>query len=182
MTDTHTDITAHTTSTEVQPTAETTSPTQATPKDPRHQRRIVTMQHLFAQTFGETSPEKAQEMLPEAFEVSFEDEEENETTFDSNQAHSIQETVTAIIQSIPEIDAQLQETAPERPLKDINKVDLAILRMIMFESLQKKTPKKVLINEAVELAKNFGTDSSPKFVNGVLGKLLMQQAEIEKAE
>jgi N utilization substance protein B len=44
----------------------------------------------------------------------------------------------------------------------------------MFESLQEKTPKKVLINEAIELAKEYGTESSPKFINGVLGKLVMQ--------
>jgi len=85
--------------------------------------------------------------------------------------------IRQIIALLPSIDASLQEAAPERPLKDINKVDLAILRVIMFESLQKKTPKKVLINEAVELAKEFGTDSSPKFINGVLGKLLMQAVD-----
>jgi N utilization substance protein B len=54
-------------------------------------------------------------------------------------------------------------------------VDLAILRLIVWEAHHKNTPKKVLIDEAVELAKEFGSDSSPRFVNGVLGQLLMQE-------
>jgi transcription antitermination protein NusB len=175
MTDTTTDIHAHTSS-----DAASETQTAATPRDPRHQRRILIMQHLFAHTFGESSPEKAKVMLPEAFEVSFEDEESQTAEFDTNQAQTLRETVLAILENLAEIDSQLQAVAPERPLKDINKVDLAILRMIMFESLQKKTPKKVLINEAVELAKQFGTESSPKFVNGVLGKLLMTADENNK--
>lgn len=82
------------------------------------------------------------------------------------------EPINQIIAELDQIDQLIQKHAPERPLQDINKVDLAILRIIVFESLHKKTPTKVLINEAVELAKTYGTDSSPKFVNGVLGKLL----------
>ncbi len=74
---------------------------------------------------------------------------------------------------IPTIDQELSQGAPERPLTEVNKVDLAILRLIMFESMQTDTPVKVLINEGVELAKTFGSESSSKFVNGVLGKLLI---------
>jgi N utilization substance protein B len=73
---------------------------------------------------------------------------------------------------VSEIDAQLAAHAPERPLSEINQVDLAIMRLIVHEAQAGKTPKKVLIDEAIELAKEFGTDSSPKFVNGVLGKVL----------
>lgn len=79
-----------------------------------------------------------------------------------------------LLRSLDSIDEILAPIAPERPLADINKVDLAILRLIVFEWKEKQTPPKVLINEAVELAKQFGTDSSPKFVNGVLGKLLLE--------
>ena len=82
-----------------------------------------------------------------------------------------------ILNSLPKLDKIIQKLAPERPLTDINKVDLAILRLIVFESREKKTPKKVLINEAVELAKEFGSDGSPKLVNGVLGKLFEKQLE-----
>lgn len=175
MTDTTTDTQTLTTASETTEIQEKTAP-----KDPRHQRRILLMQHLFAHTFGETSPGKAKEMLPEAFEASFEEDEDQIAQLDLNQSRTLRETVTAIIENITDLDTQIQAVAPERPLKDINKVDLAILRMIMFESLQKKTPKKVLINEAVELAKQFGTESSPKFVNGVLGKLLMTADEEKK--
>jgi len=78
-------------------------------------------------------------------------------------------------QARAQLDSIIQQYAPERPLSDINKVDLAILRLIVFESKHKKTPKKVLINEAVELAKQFGSEGSPKLVNGVLGKLFESQ-------
>jgi len=81
--------------------------------------------------------------------------------------------IRPVVAILDQIDRLLSQAAPERPLIDINKVDLAILRLIMFESLKTKTPKKVLINEAIELAKEFGTDSSPRFVNGVLGRLLI---------
>ena len=80
--------------------------------------------------------------------------------------------VAEIINRISELDNEIQIVAPERPLTDINKVDLAVLRLIVFEWKTSHTPKKVLIDEGVELAKEFGTDSSPKFVNGVLAKLL----------
>ena len=113
--------------------------------DPRHQKRVELMQALFAQTFTDNSQEE------------------------------VDDEIKLILKDLDEIDKVLQEHAPERPLVSINKVDLAILRLIVFESIHKKTPKKVLINEAVELAKSFGTDSSSKFVNGVLSKLLIQE-------
>lgn len=78
------------------------------------------------------------------------------------------------------LDDKIKQYATERPLTEINKIDLAILRLIVFESEHKKTPKKVLIDEAVELAKEFGSENSPKFVNGVLGKLLLGSNEPEK--
>ncbi len=114
--------------------------------DPRHQRRIALMQALFAYTFTQSFDQVDPELITE---------------------------IQDIVADLPEIDVQLQAVAPERPLEDINKVDLAILRLIMFESRYKKTPKKVLLDEAVELAKEFGTESSSGFVNGVLGKLLI---------
>jgi transcription antitermination protein NusB len=117
--------------------------------DPRHQKRIKLMQSLFARTFTDADQDEADE--------------------------EIKVEINRIIKDLDDIDQTLQKHAPERPLDSINKVDLAILRLIVFESIHKKTPKKVLINEAVELAKEFGTDSSPKFVNGVLGKLLIQE-------
>ncbi len=115
--------------------------------DPRHLRRISLMQNLFAYTFHQ-SDELRTQFLSEHSEL-----------------HDIIGQLTAI-------DEQIQLLAPERPLSQINKVDLAILRIIMFEWKMSQTPKKVLIDEGVELAKEFGTESSPRFVNGVLAQLL----------
>jgi len=58
-------------------------------------------------------------------------------------------------------------------LDQINKVDLAIVRLIMFESKHAKTPVKVLVDEGIELAKAFGSDNSSRFINGVLAQLLL---------
>lgn len=71
------------------------------------------------------------------------------------------------------IDKLITECAPEWPIEQINRIDLAILRLALFElTVVKKEPVKVIIDEAVELAKEFGSDSSPAFVNGVLGTAL----------
>lgn len=120
--------------------------TPAEPVDPRHLKRIQVMQAIFAYSFYK---EQAQQ---DSFLLAYPD-------------------LTDLIADLTLIDQQIQEFAAERPLSDINKVDLAILRGIVFEWKTKKTPKKVLIDEAVELAKEFGTESSPKFVNGVLAHL-----------
>ena len=78
-----------------------------------------------------------------------------------------------IIENIVKIDLKITEIAPEYPIDKINKVDLAILRLGVFElQFEKKTPPKVIVDEAIELAKEFGGDASPGFVNGALGKLL----------
>lgn len=70
------------------------------------------------------------------------------------------------------IDKQIETAAPEFSIDKINKVDLAILRLAVFELLIEKTqPVKVIIDEAVELAKEYGGDSSPAFVNGALGNI-----------
>jgi N utilization substance protein B len=76
----------------------------------------------------------------------------------------------AIISKIKEIDNIIQENAPKWPLDKINKVDLSILRYAFWELIyQKENPSKVVIDEAIEIAKEFGTESSSAFVNGVIG-------------
>lgn len=78
-----------------------------------------------------------------------------------------------VIEKIAEIDKIIQKNAPKWPLDKINKVDLSILRYAFWELIYKKdAPSKVIIDEAVELAKEFGNDASPKFVNGVIGTAL----------
>lgn len=74
--------------------------------------------------------------------------------------------------AIPAIDKKIQKSAQEWPLEKIAKIDLAILRLAVSELTEKKEPPKVVIDEAVELAKEFGNEKSAKFVNGVLGTIL----------
>ena len=77
-----------------------------------------------------------------------------------------------------EIDGLLQAAAPAWPLDQMSRVDKSILRLAIFEMLREKgLSPKIVINEAVELAKRFGHDSSPKFVNGVLGTIERNQRE-----
>jgi len=82
------------------------------------------------------------------------------------------ELVNGVIQNKEKIDLNIQNFAPAWPVEQIPVVDRNILRLAIFEILlNNKVPVKVAINEAVELAKTFGSDNSPKFVNGVLGSV-----------
>jgi len=84
----------------------------------------------------------------------------------------IRELVSGVIQNKEKIDRSIQSLAPAWPIEQIPVVDRNILRLAIFEILlNNKVPVKVAINEAVELAKMFGSDNSSKFVNGVLGSV-----------
>jgi len=81
--------------------------------------------------------------------------------------------VQGILEHLAELDALIQGNAPEWPLDQVSIIDRNILRMAIFEFvIEGSTPVKVAINEAVELAKLFGSDSSGRFVNGVLGTIV----------
>ena len=81
--------------------------------------------------------------------------------------------VQGILEHQAELDALIQGNAPEWPLDQVSIIDRNILRMAIFEFVvEGSTPVKVAINEAVELAKLFGSDSSGRFVNGVLGTIV----------
>ena len=81
--------------------------------------------------------------------------------------------VDDIIARIPEIDAALEKAAEGWKLKRIGRVELNILRLAVYEmKYDEDIPEKVAINEAVELAKKFGGDESPAFINGILAKLV----------
>jgi len=84
----------------------------------------------------------------------------------------VSDEVNAIFSDLSDIDTRIQQAAPEWPISQINKVDLAILRLSIYELKQKQIPYKVAIDEAVELAKEYGSDNSAKFINGVLGTVL----------
>ncbi len=74
------------------------------------------------------------------------------------------------------IDSLMSGASSEGKTKRINKVDKAVLTVAIWEmAVEKKTPPKVIIDEAVELAKEFGSESSPGFVNGILGTILKKQ-------
>jgi len=73
------------------------------------------------------------------------------------------------------IDKRIAKAAPLWPTDKLNKIDLAILRYAIFELEQEKTPPKVVIDEAVEIAKEYGSENSPSFVNGVLGTIYKEQ-------
>jgi len=78
--------------------------------------------------------------------------------------------VRGVVGNQEEIDEHIRRFAPAWPLEQLAVVDRSILRLAIYEMLlDNKTPFKVAINEAVELAKDFGSDSSSRFVNGVLG-------------
>ena len=80
------------------------------------------------------------------------------------------------------IDLLIAKYAPEWPFDQIAVIDRNILRMAVWEfAISHETPLKVAINEAVELAKHFGSDTTPRFVNGVLGSLAAHQHEIKQA-
>jgi transcription antitermination protein NusB len=81
-----------------------------------------------------------------------------------------------------ELDKRIVEAAPSWPIEKINKIDLAILRLAVFELKNTKTPPKVIIDEAVELAKEYGGESSPGFVNGVLGTIYTENTDSQEKE
>lgn len=81
-----------------------------------------------------------------------------------------------------ELDGFIAEHAPEWPVDQISTIDRNIIRIALWEmALTENTPVKVAINEAIELAKKFGSDSTPRFVNGVLGSLAPRRNEIRQA-
>lgn len=89
----------------------------------------------------------------------------------------ISKLIQPIVSKLGEIDKLIEKSAPGRPLAQINRVDLAILRLAIFELTKAMDiPPKVVVDEAVELGKEFGAQSSAGFVNGVLGKVI----EIQK--
>jgi len=95
----------------------------------------------------------------------------NEGLSEENEAFT-RELVSGVIRNREKIDHNIQSFAPAWPIEQIPVVDRNILRLAIFEILfDDKVPVKVAINEAVELAKRFGTGNSPKFVNGVLGSV-----------
>lgn len=83
--------------------------------------------------------------------------------------------VKSVLENMHSIDMLIEKSAPAWPIDKLNRVDLAILRLAVYEINEGKTPIKVIIDEAVELAKEFGGDNSPSFINGVLGDIISKR-------
>lgn len=95
--------------------------------------------------------------------------------------------VQGVVENQQELDRKLAPLAPEWPIDKISRIDRAVLRIGLYELLysKDKPPHSVAINEAVELAKAFGSDNSGKFINGVLGtayRTLVEKADDEETK
>lgn len=122
------------------------------PVDHRHLERMALLQALFVDEFPYQSWDK--------LEIKF-----NRQLLEEIRLHKA------------EYDQEIATVAKERPLAELAKIDLAILRLILHESKTKATPVKVLIDEGVELAKDFGGENSYAFINAVLEKLLLSEKD-----
>ena len=130
----------------------------------RRQARIAALQTLYELDYTKHKTEealvhlRAEETLPqEAFSFS-------------------EELVKGVLQNKAKLDALIKKFAPAFPPEQMSGIDRNILRLAIFEiSFSDKTPIKVAINEAIELAKEFGGDSSPRLINGVLGSITTER-------
>jgi N utilization substance protein B len=118
--------------------------------DPRHLKRIKIIQNLYAQTFHNVS---------------------------NNLPYPADTETKKILKNLSEIDNSIGKYASKFPLDKISKTDLAILRWAVFELNKKKLPTKVIINEAIELAKELSGEKSFAFVNAILGKILIDNEQ-----
>lgn len=133
--------------------------------DPRHLSRLLAVQYLFTNHFAKKNNQEIN-----FFETNDLLEETEQKKYNRELYEDIVEGVT---DKVNDLDKKIQELAPAWPLNQINTVDLIILRAAVWESVYyEDTPPKVVINEAVELAKEMGNQSNGNFVNGVLGSLL----------
>lgn len=136
----------------------------------RHLGRIVALQTLYEQDFRLSCGDKSFK-LNESLKRNI-----------KRYAHALDDTafIEALVHGVdkkqPELDEILQPAAPQWPIAQIARMDRIVLRIGLYELLyESAVPPKVVINEAVELAKAFGGDNSSKFINGVLGTVLRQK-------
>ncbi len=133
----------------------------------RHLGRIIVLQSLYEIIFRQACSD-----------VSIDQDEiieRNKSRYKSSSKDDdfIEELINGVLKEADELDKRLQVLAPEWPLEQIARIDHLVLRIGAYELINHKdVPPKVVINEAVELAKSYGGDNSSKFVNGVLGSLL----------
>jgi N utilization substance protein B len=140
----------------------------------RHLARTIAMQTLFAWDFNGQKSEKIDELISENFRnfaPQFED------------GGFVRETIKGILEHLEEIDNYIKKYATEWPLDQITIVDRNVLRIGIYELLYSENiPPRVAINEAIEIAKAFGGESSGKFINGVLGAIYKDLPEKTRDE
>ena len=144
--------------------------------DTRHIQRIAIVQNIFSYGFSPHTTDR----FPYLDKSSKESEETLRLYLNDSGKENLDDiekrvfaTSGKIISNLTEIDKKISSLAVKFPIEKIAKIDLAILRLAVFElTVEKKEPQRVVINEAVELAKELGGDKSYAFINGVLGKLI----------
>lgn len=139
----------------------------------RRQARVIALQTLYE--FDTTQHAPAEVLQRHA----------EERNLHSRVSEYASELVLGVYDHLAEIDAHIQSAAREWPLQQMARIDKNILRLAIYEILFNNTvPAKAAINEAVELAKTFGSETSSRFINGVLGTIFnrAQQQPIPKAE
>lgn len=143
----------------------------------RHLGRIVALQTLYEDEFRQ-SDESRQPLA--AVTVRNLERYKNEIG-DTEFVYNLVNGVTA---AIADLDSRLQPLAPDWPIEQIARIDRTILRMGLYELVycSNDVPARVAINEAVELAKSFGSDNSSKFINGVLGTAYRMLGESQAHE
>ena len=139
----------------------------------RHLCRSIAMQSLYEWDFydQEEPLEKVTERNIENFGPGLGDEKQ-----------FVYDLVEGVHDKLPRLNDIIEEAAPEWPLDQITIVDRNVLRLGLYELIyadKEEVPPKVAINEAIELAKNFGGESSGKFINGVMGTVYQEMQEEE---
>lgn len=144
----------------------------------RHLGRIVALQTLYEYEFRKDAGDK---------NLNYKDIlERNLAEYKSSidDVVFVDDLVSGVLSNTAKLDEELRPLAPEWPLEQILRIDRTVLRIGLYELLfcVESVPPKVAINEAVELAKAFGSDNSGKFVNGVLGTALRNLVEESDSE
>jgi len=142
----------------------------------RHLSRSIAMQSLYEWDFKGKDPAKLKEFVDKNIE---------EFAPGIEESSFIWQIVNGVVEHIDKLDKIIEKSAPEWPLDQITIVDRNVLRIGLYELLyadRKEVPPKVAINEAIELAKSFGGESSSKFINGVLGTVYREIGEPGKDE
>ncbi len=142
----------------------------------RHLSRSIAMQSLYEWDFKGKDPKQLKEVV---------DKNIKEFGPGIEESNFIWQIVNGVVDNLDKLNKIIEKSAPEWPLDQITIVDRNVLRIGLFELLfgkRDEVPPKVAINEAIELAKTFGGESSGKFINGVLGTVYREIGEPGKDE